>query len=191
MAKGLSRSLRGSLRSGVSSILFVLLYGQPPCLAYDARSVRRLVAQPVEGLSTARVVPGSMNRRADKQLRSTPRTRRFFCASVRISLKAAIEASGGELRAKESLPLLSSSTSACRTCVRARTNQTRAGRTRWNKNSHRRLPTSANAAALDASRQQHKTSLSVLFSGRPRDAAFISPDAQRTPRTPRRNRTHQ
>ena len=96
MANGLSRSLRGSLRSGVSSILFVWWYGQASYLAYAARSVRRLIARPVERLSTARVVPGSMNRRADKQLRSIPRTRRVFCASVRIFLRGAIEASGGE-----------------------------------------------------------------------------------------------
>ena len=160
-------------------------------LAYAARSKRRLFVQPVERLSTASVVPGSM-KQARGQTASQHHTRTTCRLHQRARIIERCDRSLGPriLRAKNVGHVLHQAKSACRTCVRARTNETRAGRTRWNKNSHRRLPTSANAAALDASRQQHKTSLSVLFSGRPRDAPFVSPDAQRNTAKPLRNRTH-
>ena len=59
---------------GGQLLLFCLLYGQRPCLAYAARSKRRLVIQPVRRLSTASVVPGSMKqaRRANSFAASYP-----------------------------------------------------------------------------------------------------------------------
>ena len=182
MAKGLSRSLRGSLRSGVSSILFVLLYGQPPCLAYAARSKRRRVAQPVERLSTASVVPGSYETGA----RQTASQHTPHPASLLRQRAHIIERSHLSRGCVPNFSRPAGASSKLDVSAYAQQREPRECAKRIgtiNTSVANKCQRRSVTPGQPSSTRQH--CLSVLFSGRPRDAAFVSPDAQRTPQNRR------